>query len=445
MTSSNAAIIEHVLTEAKKQGADKADCIFLNTMDVSVSCRKGKQEQLERSESSGIGLRVWVGDAPAMASTSDCSPASLMLLAERALSMARVATDDTYADLADSSCIIKNIPDLDLYDSNEPEVNLMFDRAKQCEAVALETKGITNSEGADASYGTYELIIATSAGCHAHYRASMQSLSVSVLAGKGAEMERDYDYSTARHFGDLLSPKDIGKGAAQKALARLHPRKKATTQIPVIFDPRVGRSLLGAFSSGINGTSIARGTSFLKDQMHKEIFNQNVCIVDDATRRRGLGSKPFDGEGLATAPLTLVENGVLQTWLLDTRSANQLGLKSTGHASRGMASPPSPSSTNLYMKAGKISVNDLIADIKEGFYVTEAFGMGVNTVTGDYSQGASGFWIENGEIVYPVSEMTIAGKMLDMFVHLIPANDLVFKYATNTPTLRVEGMTVAGS
>lgn len=444
MTTAHATI-EHALNVAKKLGADKADAIYLDTTNLSVSCRKGKQEQVERSESSGLGLRVWVGDASAIASTADCTPASIEQLAQQALSMARVATQDPYCVIADRAQLITTAPDLQLYDGYEPNAHALFESAQACEAHALATTGITNSEGADAAYGHYAVTLGTSAGCLVQYQASMHSLSVSVLAGEGSFMERDYEYSAARHYSELDSAEFIGKEAARKALARLNPTKKSTQQVPVVFDPRVGRSLLGAFISGINGASIARGTSFLKNHLHQQVFHPSVAIMDDATRLKGLGSKPFDGEGLATKQLMLVENGVLQSWLLDLRSSKQLGMHSTAHASRGMASPPSPSATNSYMRAGTLSVKDLIADIKQGFYVTETFGMGVNTVTGDYSQGASGFWIENGEITYPVSEMTIAGKMLDMFAALTPANDLRFKYALNTPTLRIEGMTVAGS
>ena len=257
-------------------------------------------------------------------------------------------------------------------------------------------------------------------------------------------MERDYDFTSARFVADLTDAEVLGGNAASYALARLKPRKIATCQVPVVYDPRVSKSLLGSFAGAINGSSISRGTSFLKDEMGKAIFVPGISIIDDPHRKRGLSSRPFDSEGLANRKMALVEKGVLKGWLLDMRSANKLGLTPTGNASRSLSSPPSPGSTNLYMEPGALSPKELISDIKSVFYVTETFGMGVNLVTGDYSQGASGFWIENGEKAYPVSEVTVAGRLQDMFKAMTPANDLEFRYGTNAPTLRIESMTVAG-
>jgi PmbA protein len=258
-------------------------------------------------------------------------------------------------------------------------------------------------------------------------------------------MERDYDYSSARHGGDLGDPQAVGRSAAERTLKRLNPRKVKSQSVPVVYDPRVSNSIVGHFAGAINGISIARGTSFLKAKMGQRIFPEGTRIVDDPHLVRGIRSKPFDGEGVANRAMNLIEDGVLKTWLLDSASARQLGLTPTGHAARGTGGPPSPSTSNLYLVPGKETPEQLISDIAEGFYVTELIGMGVNGVTGDYSRGAAGFWIENGKIAYPVSEITIASNLNDMFMRLRPANDLIFKYGTNAPTLRIEGMTIAGS
>ncbi len=258
-------------------------------------------------------------------------------------------------------------------------------------------------------------------------------------------MERDYEFSSRRHAADLESAAEIGRRAGEKAVRRLGPRKVKSQSVPIVYDPRVSGGLVGHFASAISGSAIARGTSFLKKEMGKPVFAKGISIVDDPHMKRGLRSKPFDGEGVMNRRFHLIEDGVLTTWLLDTATARQLGLETTGHASRGTGGPPSPSTTNLYMEAGCLSVKELIADIRQGLYVTEMIGMGINGVTGDYSRGASGFWIENGEIAYPVSEITVAGNLKDMFLNMTPADDLEFRYGTNAPTIRVEGMTVAGS
>ncbi len=437
--------LEQILELAKQSGADAADALYVHGVDLSVACRKGKQEELERSESSGIGLRVWCGKRLANVSTSDLSGTSLKELAQRAVSMAKVATEDPHTTLAPKALLAQERPALQLADTHEPDADTLQDMAMQAEQVALDTTGITNSEGADCSYGKTEVALATSHGFTGSYTDTTYAMSVSVLAGKDDAMERDYDYAVTRFFSDLPEPQQIGRIAAERTLKRLNPQKKATCQVPVVYDPRVGRSLLGSFAGAINGASIARGTSFLKDAMGEAVFADQVRIIDDPLRVRGLGSQPFDAEGVQGEKRVMVEDGRLQSWFLDLRSASKLGLTTTGHASRGLGGNPSPSSSNLYMEAGDVTPDALIGDITDGFYVTETFGMGVNLITGDYSQGASGFWIENGEITYAVSELTIAGQLRDMFRQLTPANDLEFRYGTNTPTLRVDGMTVAGS
>jgi PmbA protein len=384
-----------------------------------------------------------------MVSSTDSSPDSLEELAHRACAMARVAAEDPFTGLAPEKLYASTLPELELCDDAEPDPTWLTQQCNLTEEAALSVKGITNSEGADAGYSrsNIHLVIDNGSGTPfaQSYASSHFSLSVSVLAGEGTNMERDYEYSSTRHRSDLLDAKTIGLIASEKTLKRLNPRKVSTCQAPVIFDPRVSRSLLSTLAGSISGSAIARGASFLKDTMGQDIFAPSITIMDNPHIVRGLGSRPFDGEGVATRKLALVENGVLTSWLLDTRSSNKLGLHTTGHASRGLASPPSPSSTNLYMEAGSLSPAELIADIKSGLYLTETFGMGINTVTGDYSQGAAGFWIENGQIAYPVSEITIAGNLRDMFKQITPANDLTFRYATNAPTLRIESMTIAGT
>ncbi|HVY94862.1 MAG TPA: metallopeptidase TldD-related protein, partial [Bryobacteraceae bacterium] len=338
-----------------------------------------------------------------------------------------------------------DFPKLDIEDPNEPSAETLIARAKDAEAAAMAVPGVTNSEGGGASFGRSAVTLATSEGFFGAYAGTSHSVGVSVLSGEGTGMERDYESASARHSSDLDSSETIGKSAGERAVKRLNPRRVKSQSVPVVFDPRVSAGLIGHFAGAISGASIARGVSFLKEFMGKPVFAPGITIIDDPHRIRGLRSKPFDGEGVKNQRRAIIEDGVLTTWLLDCSSAKQLGLTSTGHAARGTGGPPSPSTTNFYMEAGKLSPGELMADIREGFYVTELMGMGVNGVTGDYSRGAAGFWIENGKIAYPVSEITIASNLKEMFRNLTPANDLVFRYGTNAPTLRVEGMTIAGA
>jgi PmbA protein len=287
--------------------------------------------------------------------------------------------------------------------------------------------------------------LATSSGFYGRYAGTSHSIGVAVLAGDGTGMERDHDFAMARHAGDLEDAEAVGRRAGERAVARLNPRKVKSQSVPVVFDPRESASLVGHFAGAISGAAIARGVSFLKEKLGREVFGATVSIIDDPHRVRGLRSKPFDGEGVANGRRALIENGRLTTWLLDCASARQLGLATTGHAARGTGGPPGPSATNLYLAAGAPGPDEMIADIQEGFYVTELMGMGVNPVTGDYSRGAAGFWIEKGRIAYPVSEVTIAGNLIEMFARLVPASDLVFRQGTNAPTVRIDGMTIAGA
>ncbi len=437
-------LLDDLLKRARKAGAEAADAVFVQGASLSVAERLGKPEKLERAEGRDLGLRVFVGKRQAIVSSTDLSPKALDELAARAIAMARAVPEDPFCGIADPADLAKSVPDLDLCDPDEPATETLMARLREAEETARAVPGVTNSEGAEAGWSRSHIALAASNGFRNGYEISSSSVSVSVLAGEGTGMERDYDFTSAIYGSELESPSTIGRRAGEKAVRRLNPRKVATARVPIVFDPRVSNSLVGHLASAINGASIARGVSFLKDKMGKRLFPAGIDIIDDPHRRRGLRSKPFDGEGLANRRWALVEDGVLKTWVLDLRSARQLSLKSTGHASRGTSSPPSPSTTNLYLAAGKESPQQLMADIASGFYCTELIGFGVNNVTGDYSRGASGFWIENGEIAYPVSEITIAGNLTEMFQHVRAADDLEFRYGTNAPTVRVDGMTVAG-
>jgi PmbA protein len=439
------AILAAALAAAKKAGADAADALFVEGVSSSVSYRLGKLEDVERAESYDLGLRVFVGNRVAIVSSTDFSADALAALPTRAVAMARLAPEDKFAGLAPRDRLAKNWPDLDLEDAAEPAADRLIELARDSEGAAMAVPGVTNSEGGGASFSRSAVALATSTGFYGRYAGTSHGIGVAVLAGEGTGMERDYDQDSARHAGDLRSAEEIGRKAGEKAVRRLNPRSMKSQSVPVVFHPDEAAGLLGHFAGAISGASIARGVSFLKEKMGQAVFAPGIRVIDDPHRVRGLRSKPFDGEGVANARRALIEDGVLTTWLLDCASARQLGLETTGHAARGTGGPPSPSITNLYLQAGTASIKELIGDIKQGFYVTELMGMGVNNVTGDYSRGAAGFWIENGEIAFPVSEVTIAGNLLDMFARLVPASDLVFRHGTNAPTVRIDGMTLAGA
>jgi len=439
------AILGSLLDAAKKAGADACDALYVEGVSSSVSYRLGKLEDVERAENYDLGLRVFVGQKVAFVSSTDFSADALAALPGRAVQMARLAPEDKFAGLAPKDRLATSIPQLDLEDPTEPSAEILIERARSVEGAALAVKGVTNSEGGGASFSRSAVALATSTGFYGRYAGTSHGIGVAVLAGEGTGMERDYDQASARHAGDLRNAEDIGRTAGEKAVKRLNPRSMKSQAVPVVFHPDEAAGLVGHFAGAISGAAIARGVSFLKDRMGQAIFPAGVRIIDDPHRVRGLRSKPFDGEGVANMRRALIEDGKLTSWLLDCASARQLGLETTGHAARGTGGPPSPSTTNLYLEAGKLSVKELIADIKQGFYVTETMGMGVNRVTGDYSHGAAGFWIENGEIAFPVSEVTIAGNLKDMFAGLVVANDLEFRHGTNAPTVRIEGMTLAGA
>ncbi len=407
--------------------------------------RLGLLEDVERSENEFIAVRAFVGKRSASASTADFSPAALTALAERVVAMAQQAPDDAFAGLAPEKLLFDGaLPKLDLDDNAEVAPVALKERALAAEDAARAVRGVTNSQGAGAGAGRKIVALATSHGFVGGYTGSSHSVSASVIAGEGGDMQRDYAYHATRHLKDLDAAAVVGKLAGERAVMRMNPIKLASGPLPVVFDPRVGSSMIGHLASAITGGAIARKTSFLLEKLGQAVFARGVNIIDDPLRVRGVRSRPFDGEGLETKVTSLIEDGVLTGWLMDSASARQLGLAPTGHASRGSGGPPSASITNVHMAAGEVSPADLMADIKSGFYVTDLIGMGVNGLTGDYSRGASGFLIENGELRGAVAEVTIAGNLLDMFARLIPANDLEFRESVNVPTIRIDGMTLAG-
>jgi len=436
--------LQDLVAQARTAGADSADVVYAEGTSLSLSFRLGEPENLDRAEGNDLGLRVLIGKRQAIVSTSDCSDAALTELVDRAVSMAGVVPEDEFCGIAPAELLAGDVPDLDECDPHEPGAEVLEARARGAEEAALAVEGVTNSEGAEAGWSRSSVSVVASNGFARTRVRSSHAISTAVLAGEGTDMERDYDWATAVHGEDLRSPEEIGRTAGENTVKRLNPRKISSAQVPIVYDPRVSNSLLSHLSGAVNGASVARGTTFLKDHMEKQVFADGITIVDDPLRRRGLRSKAFDGEGVATSPMQVIDGGILKTWVLDLRSARQLGLETTGNAARGTSSPPAPSTTNFYMQPGPLSPAELMADIKQGLYVTGMMGRGANMVTGDYSRGAEGFWIENGEIAYPVSELTIAGNLKEMFMHLTPADDLVFRYGTNAPTLRIEGMTVAG-
>ena len=438
-------LIDRMVADACRRGADAADGVAFESASLTVSQRLGKSEGIERAESCDIGLRVFKGRRQAIVSSTDLSPAALDDLVERCLAMASAVPEDPYCGLPDKADCARVLPGLDLDEGSEPTAETLVARATAAEDAARAVEGVSNSEGAEAAWNRTTVSLVSSKGFKGGYTASECSVAVSVVAGEGTAMERDYAFASARYSADLEESQSLGRRAGERCVRRLNPRKVGSASVPIIFEPRTARSPLSHLVGAISGPAIARGTSFLKDSLETQVFAQGVNIVDDPHRPRGLRSKPFDGEGVANRSCKIISDGNLMTWLLDCRSARQLGLKTTGHAARGTSAPPSPGATNLYLEAGRETPEQMISGIAQGLFVTELIGMGVNPVTGDYSRGAAGIWIENGELAYPVSEVTVAGNLKSMFRHLTPANDLVFRYGFDAPTVRIDGMTVAGT
>ena len=432
-----------LIKAARTAGADAADALLVASTSLSVDRRLGAIEKLERSESLDLGLRVFIGKRQAIVASTEPDPKGFAALAERAVAMARVVPEDPFAGLPQAVAIPARA--LDLEDPTEPTAEALLARAALAEEAALAVKGITNSEGAGAGWGRTEIALVSSNGFAGHYARTSHGISATAVAGEGTGMERDYDYWQSVYLADLPDPALVGRVAAEKAVRRLNPVRAKTARIPVVLDPRVSSSILGHLLGAINGAAVARGTSFLKDAMGQQILPKGLTVHDDPTRPRGLRSRPFDGEGMPGAPRAIVQDGVLTSWVMDWRSARQLGLASTGHASRGTGGPPGPAPSNLWLSPGTLSPEALMADIKEGLYVTELIGMGVNGVTGDYSRGAAGFMIRDGVLAEAVSEITIAGNLKQIFLNLTAANDLIFRRGTDCPTLRIEGLTLAGA
>ncbi len=437
--------LEDLLKAAWAAGADAADAVYVEGDSLSHSQRLGAVEMIERAEGRDLGLRVFVGRRQASVSATEIAPETFAALAERAIAMARAVPEDPYCGIAGAGRIAGAPPDFEMADAVEPPADLLIARASEAEDAARAIEGVTNSEGAQASWSRTRVFLAATNGFAGSYARSSHSVGVSVVAGAGSDMQTDYDYHTAVYSADLMAPAEIGRSAGERAVARLGARPVKTVKAPVVFDPRVAGSLLRHLLGAINGASVARGTSFLKDRLGEPVMASGLSVIEDPHRPRGLRSKPFDGEGLANRRSALVDSGVLTTWLLDLRSARQLELAPTGHASRGTSGPPSPAATNVYLEAGAVSRQDLLAGIDSGLYVTEMIGMGVNGVTGDYSRGAGGYWIDKGELAFPVTELTIAGNLKDMFKAITPADDLDLRYGIDAPTLRVDGMTIAGA
>jgi PmbA protein len=427
-------LAEDLMRAAKAAGADVAETSMGVGASIAVQRRLGKIEETERAESRGMSLRVFVGQRNASVSAGSIDPAAFGRLAEQAVAMARVVPEDVYAEIPEAPPPI-DAAFLDLDDPVEPSMAELIGRAAAAEEAALAVVGITNSEGASASWGRSNAVLVTSRGFAGSYTRSNHGVSATAIAGVGTGMQRDYDYSSAVHGEDLEDSAALGKRAADQALARLNPARPKTAKLPVVFHPRVAGSMLGHLASAINGAAIARGTSFLRDRLGERIFAAGIDIIDDPLRVRGRRSRAFDGEGQRGALRRFIADGVLTSWILDTRSANQLGLKTTGNAG---------GTSNWYCAPGTVTPEALMADIGEGLFVTEMIGMGVNGITGDYSRGAAGFMIRDGALAEPVAEITIAGNLLAMFAAMVPANDLVFRRGTDAPTLRIDGMTMAG-
>ncbi|MCT2398363.1 TldD/PmbA family protein [Novosphingobium mangrovi (ex Huang et al. 2023)] len=436
---------QDLIERARRVGADAADAVYGANSSEGIQIRLGKLEDVERSESEHMALRVFAGRRSASIGSSDLSPQALDELAARAIDMARAAPEDAYAGLAPQELLVSgHWPVLDLVDASEPSPQTLRAMAEEAEDAARAIAGVTNSDGSSASAGTGVFALATSHGFAGGYGSTSHSLSVSIVGGEGSDKQRDSAWRSAHHKADLPPAAEIGTLAGERAVARIGSGRMKSGAMPVVFDPRVAGTLLGHLIGAMSGSAIARRSSFLLDKLEDQIFAPGIAIVEEPHRPRGLRSRPFDGEGLPTVARNLVEDGRITGWLLDSASARQLGMQPTGHAARSGGGAPSVSVGNVHLAAGALSPAELMADIKDGVYVTELIGQGVNGVTGDYSRGATGLRIVDGELAGPISEFTVAGNLLSMFAQLTPANDLEWYRAINVPTVRVDGMTIAG-
>jgi PmbA protein len=438
-------ILDLALDAARAVGADAADLMLVERASLEVSWRLGELEALERKEAHELGIRLLIGRRQATAATGRLDRESLRALIADLAEGARHLPEDPFVGLADPADLVTAPPELDLADAAEPTAEALIEAAAACEDAARSIAGISNSEGAAAGWSRRTVTLALSNGFRGAYTRTTHRIGVTVLAGTGTAMERDHEWRAATHRADLPGPAEIGRSAAERTLRRLGPRKIASAAVPVVYEPRVAASLLRHLAAAINGEAVAKGTSFLRDSLGEAVCGRGVVVVDDPLRPRGLASRPFDAEGFLGRRRRLVDAGMLTTWLLDLATARRLGFSgSTGHAARAPESPPAPAATNLVLEPGTASPEELMSDIRSGLYVTDLMGMGVSMVTGDYSRGAAGFRIERGEIAYPVSEVTIAGNLKHMLTSLVPASDLAIRGSCDAPTVRVDGMTVAG-
>jgi PmbA protein len=440
-------LTEKMITIAKRAGAEAVDTIAVNGTAVMIDVREGKLEQAERAEGIDIGLRVFVGQRQAIVSASDTRDATIENMAERAVAMAREAPEDPHIGLAsaDQFTSTTDASNLELYDpSPEPNAAALQDAALEIEAAAKENPQISQVQGASASFSHREMFMANSNGFAAGLTRGAHSLSCSVIAGTGTGMERDYDGDSRVFHADLRAPADIGANAARRAVERLGARKPPTGKFPVLYDERVSSGIIGHLLSAVNGSAIVRGSSWLLDALGEQVLPSGLSILEDPTRPRAAGSRPFDAEGLATGKRTIVENGILTGWTLDLATGRKLDMQSTGNAMRGLSGPPRPGVWNISLTQGDHSAAELARDMGTGLWITSLIGATINPTTGDYSRGASGFWVENGEIAYPVNECTIAGNLRDMLMTMIPANDARTHLSHVVPSLLIEGLTIAG-
>jgi len=438
-------LLNDVVGAALKAGADAAEAVGSQRQSLSISVRLGALEEVEREESRDLSLRVFIGQRSATVSGSDISASARATLIERAVAMAQLAPEDPYASLAPSELLARGpFPDLDLFDPAEPDPEVLEAEALACEDAARAVEGVSNSQGASSGYSSSQWRLVTSRGFSGLHRASGFSLSAAAIAGEGSGMERGGDYRSTRWREDLPAPEAIGAEAGSRAVQRLGARKIASLTAPVIFENRLASSLLGPLLGAISGAAVARGVSFLKDRLGQPLFSPLVSLIDEPHVRRGLGSSPFDDEGVANRRTAIIEKGVLTTWLLNTGTAKQLGMTTTGHASRGSAGPPGVSTTNVTLSPGDRDLAGLMQDAGAGLLVTSMFGPSLNANTGDWSVGCSGFWFENGEIAYPVTELTVAGNLIDIYGRLVAGSDLEIRGAANAPSLLVDGLAIAG-
>ncbi len=436
--------LDALLDHARSAGADAADASLSMSESLSVDVRMGAFEGVERSEGRSVGLRAFIGKRQAGATTSDLSADGLKALAERVVAMAKLAPEDPYCGLLDASERATSFPDLDTHDDARPDADALEVMALEAEHAALGIEGVTNSSGSGASWSAGMVEMRTSDGFSGASRASRYGVGVSVIAERDGKMERDYDGRSTRFLGELPAAASLGRTAGERAVARLGARKIESKRAPVIFENRLASRLIGPLLGAISGAAVARGVSFMKDKLGAQVFAKGVFIEDDPFRKRGLASRPFDGEGAAGQTRNLIDDGVLTTWMLNAAAARQLGLKSTGHATLGHGGPPGISSSNVTLQPGERDLAALMGDAGAGVLVTEMFSPSLNANNGDWSVGFSGFWFEDGAIAYPVSEITVAGNLLEMFARLIPGADLERRGGVDAPSILVDDLAIAG-